>query len=277
MIRNAKKYLLTAAAAAGGLLLCEAAVENTALLNVSQYTANIPNLPRLVQISDLHKRKFGKGQKRLIRKVAALKPEIIVITGDLVSRDVTDFTETQRLLHRLTALAPVIAVPGNHEADLPPAIYERFRQAVRKNGAILLENQTVTVKGVRFAGLSLPSVFFRGGGLLGFSGAADCTCETMHDLLGECKEHTVLLAHNPLFFSAYAEWGAELTLSGHIHGGVVRLPGIGGLLSPARRFMPRYDKGCYRSGDAQMIVSAGLGKPRLFNPPEVCLITGKPT
>ena len=64
----------------------------------------------------------------------------------------------------------------------------------------------------------------------------------MHDLLGECKEHTVLLAHNPLFFSAYAEWGAALTLSGHIHGGVVRLPGIGGLLSPARRFMPRYAK-----------------------------------
>lgn len=277
MIRSEKFKKILPAAAAAGVLICEAAVENTALLNVSQYTADIPDLPRLVQISDLHKRKFGRAQKRLIRRVAALKPEIIVITGDLVSRDVTDFTDTQRLLHRLTALAPVIVVPGNHEADLPPAIYERFRQAVRKNGAVLLENQTVSVRGIRFAGLFLPPVFFRGGGLLGFSGAADCTAETMRDLLGACKPHTVLLAHNPLFFPAYAEWGAELTLSGHIHGGIIRLPGIGGLLSPARRFMPRYDKGSYRSGDAQMIVSAGLGKLRLFNPPELCLITGKPT
>ena len=279
MIRSAdiKTIMLTAAAAVSGSLLCRAAVENTAMLCVSEYTAAVPGLQRLVQISDLHKRQFGKGQKRLIRKVAALKPEIIVITGDLVSRDVTDFTDTQRLLHRLTALAPVIAVPGNHEAELPPAIYERFRQAVRKSGAVLLENQTVTVKGVRFAGLFLPTVFFRGGGLLGFSAAADCTAETMHDLLGTCREHTVLLAHNPLFFPAYAEWGAALTLSGHVHGGVIRLPGIGGVLSPARRFMPRYDKGVYRRGGAQMIVSAGLGKFRLFNPPELCLITGKPT
>ena len=279
MIRsaNTKKHLLTAAAAVCGAVLCRAAVENTAMLSVSEYTADIPGLPRLVQISDLHTRQFGKGQKRLIRKVAALRPEIIVITGDLVSRDVTDFTETQRLLHRLTALAPVIAVPGNHEADLPPAIFERFRQAVRRSGAVLLENRTVTVKGIRFAGLFLPSVFFRGGGLLGFSAAADCTAETLRDLLGTCREHTVLLAHNPLFFPAYAEWGAALTLSGHVHGGVIRLPGIGGVLSPARRFMPRYDKGIFRRGASEMIVSAGLGKFRLFNPPELCVITAKPT
>ena len=279
MIRftNTQKHLLKAGAALCGAVLSWAAIENNALLCVSQYTADIPELPRIVQISDLHKREFGKEQKRLTRKVAALKPEVIVITGDLISRCVTDYTDTQRLLRRLTALAPVLTVFGNHEADLPPALRERFRQAVRSSGAILLENRTVTVNGVRFAGLSLPSAFFRGGGLLGFTGAAECSAETLHDLLGSCEPDTVLLAHNPLFFPAYAEWGAALTLSGHVHGGAIRLPVLGGLLSPERRFFPRYSKGSCRIGKSQMIVSAGLGKLRLFNPPELCLITAKTT
>ena len=275
--KTAQNKLLRAAGTAAGLLLGWAAIENTALLQVSRYEADIPDLPRTVQISDLHKRHFGRGQRRLIRKVAALKPELIVVTGDLISRTVTDFTDTQRLLRRLTALAPVLVANGNHEADLPPAILERFRQAVRHSGALLLENQTVTVNGIPFAGLYLPSVFYRGGGLFGFTGAADCTAETLLERLGDCKPNTVLLAHNPMFFPAYAEWGAKLTLSGHVHGGIVRLPGIGGLLSPERRFLPHFDKGAFRQGDSEMILSAGLGKLRLFNPPELCLITSKTT
>ena len=274
---DTQNHLLKAGAALCGAVLSWAAVENSALLCVSEYTADIPDLPRIVQISDLHRRQFGREQKRLIRKAATLKPDIIVITGDLISRCVTDFTETQRLLRRLAALAPVLTVCGNHEADLPPALRERFRQAVRNSGAVLLENKTVTVKGVRFAGLSLPSAFFRGGGLFGFTGAAECSADTLHDLLGSCEANTVLLAHNPLFFPAYAEWGAALTLCGHVHGGAVRLPVLGGLLSPERRFFPRYSKGRYRIGKSQMIVSAGLGKLRLFNPPELCLITAKTT
>lgn len=272
-----KKHLLRAAAAVCGSVLGWAAIENTALLRVSRYTADIPGLPRLVQISDLHKRRFGRNQKRLIRKVSALKPEIIVITGDLVSRTVTDFTGTEQLLRQLSAIAPVIAANGNHEGDLTPELYTAFCHAVRRGGAVLLENEAVVCKGIRFAGLFLPRPYFRGGGLLGFSGEKECTAETVTELLGPCAEQTVLLAHNPLFFPAYAEWGAALTLSGHIHGGIIRLPGIGGLLSPARSFMPHYDKGSFRIGDRQMIVSGGLGKLRLFNPPELCLITAGPT
>ena len=82
----------------------------------------------------------------------------------------------------------------------------------------------------------------------------------------------MLLAHTPLFFEAYAAWGARLTLSGHIHGGIVRLPGVGGVLSPERKFLPRYDKGRFVRGDSEMIVSGGLGKLRFGNPPEICVI-----
>ena len=137
----------------------------------------------------------------------------------------------------------------------------------------LLLNRCVTFRGVRFAGLALPSAYFRGEGRHGYRTKRICTAETLRQYLGTCEENTVLLAHDPLCFPAYAEWGAGLTLSGHVHGGIVRIPGIGGLLSPERKFFPKYDKGKFRRGDSEMIVSGGLGKLRLFNPPEICLLT----
>lgn len=270
------KKLWTWLGAAAGLLSGWAVFEHTALLCVSRYAAAMPGLPRIVQISDLHGRHFGKGQRRLIRKIAALKPEYIMITGDLVSRTCKSYAETEDLLRRLGALAPVIVAEGNHEADLPPVRYAEFRAAVRKSGARYLKNEIIGIGGIHVAGLALSSEYFRGGGTFGFSGAKDCTRKTMRLLLGACPERTLLLAHNPLCFPVYAEWGAALTLSGHVHGGAVRLPLLGGLLSPERKFLPKYDKGKFRIGQSEMIVSGGLGKLRLFNPPEICLITSVP-
>lgn len=78
-----------------------------------------------------------------------------------------------------------------------------------------------------------------------------------------------MLAHNPLCAKAYSQWGADIVFCGHIHGGAVRLPLLGGLLSPERKFLPEYSKGIYHIGKTEMIVSGGIGKPRLFNPPEI--------
>lgn len=267
------KRVYFAAAAAMSFLTGWAAAENLALLDVSRYKTALPDMPRTVQISDLHRKRFGRHQKRLVEKVRALKPELIVITGDLISRKVRDFTETERLLQALCGIAPVIVSEGNHEADLPPDVYARFCKTVQRSGAQYLNNRIVSFGGIQIAGLSLPRAFYRGGGLFGFRSKYSCSAETVHTYLGECPEHTLLLAHNPLFFDAYAKWGAKLTLSGHVHGGAVRLPLLGGLLSPERRFFPRYSKGIYRQGNAEMIVSAGLGKLRFNNPPELLLIT----
>lgn len=269
------QHLFKFCAASACSLLGWAAVENTALLTVSRYTVQIPDLPRLVQISDLHKRRFGRHQERLIRKVAALKPEYIVITGDLISRSVTDYTDTARLLRQLTKIAPVLTVCGNHEADLPPHLLREFMQTVRESGAQPVDNRIIRLGNICLAGLSLPPDYYRGGGMLGYSGRKQCAESTICKLLGNCPPNTVLLAHNPLWFPAYAEWGAALTLSGHVHGGMVRLPLIGGIFSPCRTFFPKYDKGAFRRGRSEMIVSGGLGKLRLFNPPELCLITAE--
>ena len=271
---NTKKTGLALAVPAA-LLLGWAAAENLALLHVSRYETDFAAMPRTVQISDLHKRSFGRGQKRLIRTVAALEPELIVITGDLVSRTELDFANTAEQLEKLCAIATVIVAEGNHEADLSPGAYAGFRDAVRKSGARLLDNEIVRWGDISIAGLRLPPTYYRGGGILGARGKYECTAGTLWERLGSCPPDTLLLAHNPRWFPAYAEWGARLTLSGHVHGGIVRLPGIGGILSPERTFFPRFAKGLYTSGAAEMIVSGGLGKLRLFNPPEICLITPK--
>ena len=270
------KKILTWLGAAAGLLTGWAVFENTAMLRVTRYTVRMPGLPRIVQLSDLHKKHFGAGQRRLIRTVAACRPDCILITGDLVSRTVTDFTETEQLLHRLCALAPVIVSEGNHEADLPPLRYAAFRAAVRQSGARYLKNEILPFGEIHLAGLALSRAYYRGGGLFGFRGEKECTAGTVRKLLGACPEQTILLAHNPLCFPAYAEWGAALTLSGHVHGGAVRLPVLGGLFSPERTLFPAYDRGRFRTGDAEMLVSGGLGKLRLFNPPEISLITPLP-
>lgn len=271
---NRLKKIISAAAS---VLLGWTVIENTQLLRVSRYEAALDGLPRIVLVSDLHRRHFGKGQRDLIRKIAGLRPEYIIITGDLISRTVTDYTETEQLLRRLCAIAPVIMSEGNHEADLPPSLYREFRQTVSRSGALYLHNSYARLGGITVVGLALSPEYYRGGGNFGYRGKYECTADTVHALLGECPPDTLLLAHNPLFFPAYAAWGAALTLSGHVHGGAVRLPMVGGLLSPERTFFPQYDKGRFRIGSAEMIVSAGLGKLRLLNPPEICLITSGST
>ena len=270
-----KNKLLTAAAAVTAAAGGWAAVENTLMLKTAEYPVSVPGMPRLVQVSDLHRRRFGREQHDLIRAVADAKPEYIVITGDLISRSMIHFSETAQLLRRLRTLAPVFMVYGNHALDLLPQTEAEFRSMLRHCGVRLLDNEMLSLGGITLCGLTLSVAHYRGGPPLGFRGAVGCSAEDLRRLFGECPQNTVLLAHNPLFFEAYAEWGARLILAGHQHGGSVRLPGIGGLLSPERKFLPKWDKGRYRRGTSEMIVSGGLGKLRFCNPPEICVISGK--
>lgn len=259
-----------AAAVAVGIVL-----ENTAPLIVMedtlQRTAALPKLPRIVQISDLHRKTFGAHNTRLIRKVQSLHPELIAITGDLVSRSVTDFSETERLLWALRGIAPIVMVPGNHELDLPPTLYDRYRLMAQRCGAQYLENDTVMLDGVPFSGITLTSAHYRTKN--GYRDLSSCTADDLTAALGHCLPGTVLLAHNPLFLEAYAEWGAALVLAGHMHGGMIHIPKVGGLISPERKFFPKYDKGQYTLGQTTMIVSSGLGKLRLGVPPELRVIS----
>ncbi len=261
----------------GILGACAAAVAGYALIenNLILRTAYDPltveetgfRVPRMVMVSDVHKRQFGKGQRRLIAAVRKTNPEYIILTGDLVSRTMTEFSDTEALLKGLAEIAPMLMVWGNHELDYSEAERDVLRRLLKKYNVRLLENEIIPLGDVHFAGLTLEAENYHQN--YSFRNLKRCTAGDIQTLLGDCPAHTILLAHNPLFASAYAAWGADVVLSGHVHGGVVRLPILGGLLSPERRFFPAYAKGRYDLGDTILIVSGGLGKLRLFNPAEI--------
>ena len=260
--------------AAAVIFILYAAAENTVLLCVRHERLR-ENGIRIAHITDLHKRSFGKDNSRLIRKITAENPDIILVTGDLVSRDCRSFTNAGKFLRELCSCAPVYVIFGNHESDLPPELQNCIADTIKSAGAVLLNNSTETLcirdRHLNLYGLALHTAVYKVNG--GYSNLEKVTNDIIVSAIGEKTQgETILLVHNPLFAKEYADWGADYAVSGHVHGGAVRIPFTGiGLLSPERRFLPKYTKGVYQIGKMKLLLSGGLGKLRLFNPPEIVI------
>ena len=240
-------------------------------LQVQEVAVDCPGLPaafqgfRLAQVSDLHNATFGRDNARLLAALAQAKPEIILLTGDLADSRRTNLAVALSFARQAAAIAPVYYVPGNHEARLVQVLANRALPLVRGS-------QRITI-----AGLADPGLAQRAGdprpaeAILGDALAA---------LRLSSQPFPLLLAHRPEWFPLYAEGGAALVFNGHAHGGQVRPPGIGGLFAPGQGLFPRYDGGLYRRGQAQMVVSRGLGNSlfplRVGNRPEVVVATLHP-
>lgn len=243
------------------------------------YLKNLPlsfNGLRIMQISDVHHRQFGKDQSRIIKRIKKEKPDIIVITGDLISRDMRDFASVGRFCSSLSEISTVLFSAGNHEIDLPEKVMTTYFETLKNSGVHILFNSEYTLQNnsdvLKFIGAALDTSVYHDENF-SYSHLDAYSLEKLENDIGVRSECTVLLAHNPLVFDTLSLWNADLILSGHVHGGVIRLPFIGGLLSPERKFFPSYTRGLYKSQSSQLYVSAGLGKFRLFNPPEINLIT----
>lgn len=231
---------------------------------------------RILQISDLHHRKFGENQRRIVDKAAAFSPDIIAITGDLISRDQRDFSSASRFCKELSEISPVYFTAGNHELDLPSDIREEYFSVLRDAGVMVLLDETEVISrgdaSLAVTGAMLRTSVYRDENF-SYKKLEAYSAEKLEAVVGVRQRCTILLMHNPLIFDSAAAWGADLILSGHVHGGVLRLPFIGGMLSPERRFFPKYTRGLYRKGSSQLYVSSGLGKIRFMNPPEINVIT----
>jgi len=256
----------------------------------STQAGNQPAAPCSVAVlADLHDGVYGSDTETLLQELERIRPALVLSAGDLVLDGHGRFKagEALKLMKGAAALCPVYAACGNHEtrSRTHPATAERYAEYVRQldeAGVIRLENAAAypVIGGLRLGifGLELERYYFHPGGLrrpteklLG--------AETITQRLGPCPDDcfTILLAHHPLYFRAYAQWGADLTLAGHLHGGIVRLPKLGGVISPDPALFPHYDCGRYRIGTRQMIVSAGLGTHtvpvRVNNPAELVVLT----
>ncbi|MDD6174489.1 MAG: metallophosphoesterase [Firmicutes bacterium] len=237
---------------------------------------------RICHMSDFHSSRFADHGELIAQKVREFAPELILVTGDMAdcSKDRSAeyfFSVADRL-----AGFPMVCSPGNHELrigkqKMPPALQAAF--AERQIPLLYNERAEIAVRGT-------PLLLF--GYLQGFRWFTergekrarlrqDITERDLALALGECprSRFSVLLAHDPAPFAAYADWGTPLVLSGHIHGGQIRLPRLGGMLSPAHRFFPEYSAGVYRRGSSTLVVSRGLSvseMPRINNRPEVAFL-----
>ena len=224
---------------------------------------------RIVQLSDLHGRQFGKDNRRLVSLVAEQCPDIIALTGDFISSE-DDLPVLAALVEQLTEIAPVYFTPGNNDRINKSS--DTVRQTVTNAGGIYLGNAyTELTRGnasILLAGVEDPST----------RGKLPAPDEFMEEVAQAHPDtYTVLLAHRYFFPDRYPDLPCDVILAGHCHGGVIRLPYLGGVLSPDKVFFPKYDAGLFESGQYTMVVSRGLGIthgiPRFLNNPEVLVLT----
>lgn len=224
---------------------------------------------RIAVLSDLHSRTLGS----LADTIKAQQPDYICFCGDLIKCDIDEefLSVGPSLLHALSKIAPTYMVPGNHEALCPEPI--RLSEMIRECGVTLLEDQ----KAGPFYGM--------------ITSARPLNAKEKQALLERLwamqqdaspDEFKILLAHRPAEMDVFEQSGFDLVFCGHVHGGFMRLPGRGyqnngvGLLGPETGLFPKYHSGLYVSerpeSATRMLVSRGLGGPRIGIAPEVAMV-----
>lgn len=254
---------------------------NTAV-KVTEYSVSSEEIPasfdgyRITQVSDLHDALFGKDNERLLKKVADTKPDIIVLTGDMIDCTRPDENLSISFIEKVTEIAPTYYVTGNHESQLINS--ENFLEQVKNAGAVYLTNESITlIKNGEYVNLiGMDDPFF----LTWFvDGNEQISVHKTLDKIIPDEGYNILLSHRPDYFDIFLINGADLVLSGHTHGGQFRLPLVGGLYTPDQGIFPMFDKGLYSSADMTMIISSGVGNSgfpvRSNNSPEIVVVTLK--
>ncbi len=243
-------------------------------LEISRYEVNSKKLPesfdgfKIVQLSDLHGAEFGEDGMGLVEKVKELEPDIIALTGDFVT-DEGDLAAVKKLAGRLTELCPVYFVSGNHEFGSGLAI--KVRNILERAGVKYLSNEYLTISrgedGILLGGVEDPLAY---ADML----SPDELAQKMNDAAPDAFK--ILLGHRNYWMTEYPELPVDLIFCGHAHGGLIRIPGVGGLIGTDRRLFPDFDAGQFNNGRYTLIVSRGLGNsvpiPRVFNRPEIVCV-----
>ena len=278
--RNRLRYLLRI------IILCELVSAAFCIITISldSYSVPLKNLAypvRIILLSDLHGKSFGRENSRLIAKIQKQSPDAIFLDGDMIDRsaDPTDVQELLRLIERLHEIAPVYFAPGNHELEYMQTDTSLLTQ-VAEAGAVVVNDS--------YADVTLAGQPLRIGGTMGHAfyfgrSEEEFSSSPEYQFLKAFEDTDVpkiCLAHMPdtfIFNGAYNLWNVDLVLSGHTHGGLIRLPFIGGLYAPMQGWFPEYDQGYFRLGEhMQMVITSGLAGhgmiPRINNPPEIVVI-----
>lgn len=255
---------------------------------INEYIVKTSKLPKgfsgfiFAVISDLHSNVYNVDLDKVFQAISDREIDAVLMAGDIFNGKASDdITEAMSFVQRIAEVFPVFFALGNHEYRLAmnPEVYGdkiwQIIESLEEAGVVILSDETIVLEKdeakLALSGLEIDSVFYKrrppvmGKGLV-----------KMH--LGDADREVfqVLLAHNPRYFENYANWGADLVLSGHVHGGTVRLFGNKGVIGTDFRLFPKYCGGMYEEGASKLIVSRGLGthtvKVRIGNKPELLIV-----
>ena len=251
-------------------------------LTVTHFTVRSSKISepfRIVLVSDLHEHQFGRDNEKLAVKIREQSPDLIIIDGDMINGDSENADTAVELVRALKEAAPVYYSFGNHEYSYMEAGHEDLTEELEAAGAVVLNYQSIDidVKGNQI----------RLGGLYEYGFETGMQSEEENERAipyleeyADTDRYLIMCAHRPESFYPWDmadQWGIDLVLSGHLHGGQVIIPGVGGLYNSLDGFFPKFDYGQYKLGDSDMVITRGLGSnpkmlPRFNNPPEIAVV-----
>lgn len=247
-------------------------------INVNRYDINTQKLKtnlRVAMISDLHMKDYGNNNEKLVNIIKQESPDIIAVLGDFTVKESENYDAVLKLMPRLVNIAPTYYVLGNHELSILDTT--NFAEDVKGTGVHLLINESeyfekdgekILIGGIK----QYPYYDFQ---IPGFENEERYFIDDFIEK--EKNNFGILLCHYPEYFMwKFNELDIDLMLCGHTHGGLIRIPFIGGLIAPEQGLFPEYDMGYFESDTAKMIVTSGLSTssiiPRINNTGEVCII-----
>lgn len=240
---------------------------------------------KFVLLSDLHNKSYGKDHERLIDKIDSISPDVVLVAGDMLTAERgQDFDAALSLMRQLAPKYKIYYGMGNHEHRLQlcpeqyGTVYDDYVTRLSEMGIrpLINEHTYLPEYNVAVCGAQIDKCYFKK------FRKYPMDEQYLPKILGQPRENAcqILIAHTPQYFEEYAAWGADVVVSGHVHGGIVRLPFFGGVLSPNMTLFPKYDGGEYVRGETTMVLSRGLGTHtipvRVFNPGELVVITMTP-
>ena len=261
-------------------------------IDITNYHLEFENLPasfhgcRIGFFADLHNNEIGLENKYLFDSLRYRHFDYFVCAGDMVIGSdigVFEYQKTLVFLKKLSTIAPVYYSIGNHEERMrlkefknKISVLNEFKKKLKEQNISVLDNQTIKIikngQSMCLKGLSLNMDYYKR-----WWNRKPLSDVDVKKRIGKKEEFTILLAHNPVFFDAYDSYGADLILSGHVHGGLMVIPLLGGVISPELQLFPKYDFGLFQGKNSKMIVSRGLGTHtlpiRIHNRPEFIDIT----
>jgi len=247
------------------------------------FTDKINKNCKMLFLSDLHNKQYGTDNYKLLERIREEQPDLILLGGDMIVGRIRGYDEnTVAFIRTLSKICKVYYALGNHEQrmkdepELYGDLFERYSREFVGYDVEFLMNETKHVLGEQICvtGLNIPMEAYEK-----VKRYKKYSLKMMERAIGQIKEegkYNILLAHNPTYMHIYRRWNADLILSGHFHGCAVRLPKIGGIITPQFHLFPKYSGGIYREKYEDIVVSRGLGghtvKLRFLNVPELIVL-----